>query len=126
MKAELKFYSDMLTSFLVLWILLFLVSCGKIRTDNKVAISGETYSYVIVKFQFLDEIKELCTDIYPEYDVPNERRRKKLISQCTLDKMSILNLDALDQFDKGICPSPSSIEEFNICEVINGSKGLQL
>lgn len=124
MKAELKFYRDILLSSLILWLLLFFVSCGKIRTDNEITIDGETYSYIIVKFQFLDEIKELCTDTYPEYENNDELLRKKLIAQCTLDKMSILNLDALNEFNDGICPSPSNVQEFDICEVINGSKVL--
>ena len=108
-----------------LYILLFTLlisSCGKVRTENKVAISGETYSYVIVKFEFLDQIKALCTDIYPEYEFTEPKARTKLISQCTLDKMSILNLDALKEFDNEVCPEPITVEEINICEVLKGSK----
>jgi hypothetical protein len=107
----------------IILILLILVSCGKIKTDNEVkaGISGETYSYIVLKFGFLDQIKALCVDIYPDYEYLDEKERTKLISQCTLDKMSILNLDALNKFNDNICTEPKTAKEAEICTVINGS-----
>ena len=101
--------------------LILLVSCGKIRTENKVELEGQSYSYVIVKFEFVEQIKQLCDESTPVEGIePSERTR--VVAQCTLDKINILNLDALNEFDSDVCPEPETVEEFNICEVLQGVK----
>ena len=108
--------------------LLICSSCGKFKVDakvkdssHKVKVDAETYSYVIVRLDFIKEIKELCTDIYPEYENPEKDVRNKLISQCTLDKMSIVDFKAISEFKDGICDAPETEQEIEICKILTNN-----
>ena len=106
---------------IIIFVLLSLVSCGKIRVDGKHKIDAETYSYVIIRLDFIKQIQELCTDLYPAYEIPKEHTRKKLISECTLDKMTIFDMSAFKEFNDTVCKAPLTIEELRICDVFKSN-----
>lgn len=110
----------------IVLITLLITSCGestiKIKEPKKpikASISGEVYNYVIIKMEFITDIKQLCNDLYLPSDFASEDLYNQQISECTFDKLSIINLDALNDFNNNICDDPQTQEEIAICEALN-------
>lgn len=103
--------------------LMLIASCGKLKlsdSKHKIKVDAETYSYIVIRLDFIKEIKALCTELYPEYETPEEAKRIKLISQCTLEKMSIIDLKAITDFSNGVCDAPVTVQDIEICKVLSG------
>ena len=107
-------------------ITLFFISCGettvKIKEPKKpikASISGEVYNYIIIKMEFITDIKQLCTDLYLPSDFASEELYNQQVSECTFDKLSIINLDALNDFNTNICDNPQTQDEIAICDALN-------
>lgn len=107
---------------ITLTILMLLASCGKIKLSDsahKVNVKAETTSYIIVRLEFIKDIKEMCRDIYPEYEYENAQERKKLVSQCTLDKMTLIDLGAISDYNAEVCSDPKTQQEIDICKLLD-------
>lgn len=104
-----------------LFLLLLLVSCGKIKiadSKHKVTVSADTRSYVSLRLEFIQELKDLCTDLLPAYENPNKILRKKLISQCTFDKMTLIDFKKFTEFNNEVCKNPVTVQEIDVCKVL--------
>ena len=114
-------------------LLLIIASCGgthkvEFEPPKEDIISGETYSYIIVRVEYISDIKEQCTNLYPEYefDMSNQQQvqeRDKLIAECFFDNMPDINIGDLQNFNDEVCSKPieeQTEDEQQICEALNG------
>lgn len=115
--------------------LLFTVGCGfDIRTNDSkqdIKVGGESYSYVVVRLEYIKEIQELCKESNLREDFTSDELHKKAIADCTLENMKLINIDpnAMEAFNKQYCegtPDPAnySPEDYEkiiaACRVLNG------
>lgn len=112
-----------ITSFLAIVVLaLFLVSCGdstiKLEEPDN-AIEGETYSYVIIRAEFISEMRTLCEQSLATQSFETQELRNKEIADCTFDKLSFINIDAINSFNNQVCENPATQEEIDICNALN-------
>lgn len=73
-----------------------LLGCGDIKVKTKdsnhtATVSGTSYSYVVIKLEPIEQIKQLCRDKYNQITDPNEFNRT--VADCTFQNLSILNID---------------------------------
>lgn len=116
---------------LLLALMVILTSCGKLELEVKAPeedlISGESYNYVIVRVEYIQEIKEQCTNQYPMYDFNMEdsnevQYRNKLISDCFFDNLPEIDFNAINEFNNTICQKPvkqQTPDEQQACGAIN-------
>lgn len=115
--------------FLLFTAFLALSSCGvngnqKLETnDSKQTIeqTGTSYTYVVVRLEFIEQIRQICLDAHPLEDYPTEAEQKKAVAQCTIDNMSILNINLaqVDDFSKKYCQPDSDLSSYNPQQVAN-------
>lgn len=117
----------------LLTLLFLLISCGQQNhaieidpieiDDSEHTIDGEAYQYVVVQFDFIQEIKQLCEDLYPEY----EENRAQKVAQCTFDNLSILDTGLVSEFNNEFCNNQESYDQLTpeeqlqvdqLCEVL--------
>lgn len=104
---------------------LLLISCGsgtqtlQIEAPEDDIISGESYNYVIIRMEFITDIRKLCEDLYIESEFDNLHVYRQTVAECTFDKLSILNLDAINNFNDQVCENPQTPEEIEICDALN-------
>lgn len=108
----------------LLIILFLLTSCGdsKVKVQDskhKGKISGETYSYVILQLEFIQQIKQLCQELNVLSDFNTVTDYNKAVAECTFENLSVLDLNALEQFNMEICDNPQTPEEIQICEALD-------
>lgn len=105
-----------------LFLLMFLLSCGKseiqIKAPEEDVISGETYSYVILQLEFIQQIKTLCEELYLPEDFDNIKLYKQKVAECTFDNLSALDLGAIEDFTNAICGNPQTQEEIDTCTAL--------
>ena len=107
---------------LILLLPLLLASCGfngnqKLETnDSKQQIeqTGTSYTYVVVRLEFIEQIRLLCLDANPLEDFTSESQQKKAIAQCTIDNMAILNINLaqVDDFTGQYCQDDADLSQY--------------
>lgn len=112
--------------------LLFLISCGnsevQLKAPEEDILSGETYSYIILRVEYITEIRQQCENLYPAYEYDMNRpeypdNRKQDIATCFFDNMIDINVGELEQFNQEVCSKPieeQTAEEIQACTAING------
>jgi len=72
-------------------------SCG-INGEQKATItqSGSSYTYVVVRLEYLQEIKDLCTEANPVSKFADVELQHSAIAQCTLENMKLFNISVDD------------------------------
>lgn len=106
-------------------------SCGKsevlIKAPEEDLISGETYNYVIIRVEYITDIKEQCTNQYPEYDFNMQssyevQYRNKLISDCFFENLPEIDFNAINEFNNTVCQKPveqQTPDEQQVCQAIS-------
>lgn len=89
-------------------IALALTGCGSFdvnvpNSTQNVVQSGSSYAYIVVRLEFINEIKQLCQDL--NNNVPDSNERARLVADCTFERMSLLNFDfgALTDVQNDLC-----------------------
>lgn len=95
---------------------LTLISCGQSDinlkdSEHKVITSGETLNKMVLELPFINQVHELCKDLYLRSDYATKKLYKQAVAQCTFDNISILNIGGLnsDNFTDAInelCKEP--------------------
>jgi hypothetical protein len=76
------------------------VKSDPIKTETaQIVQSGESYTYIVIKLDFIEQIKQLCLDSNPQTDSTVETEYKKLIADCTLQHMNIFNISPVQTMD---------------------------
>ena len=91
-----------------LLILLLLFSCGKQKIEAEVndsnhTITGTTTSELIIKFEPLLTINQLCKDLYLPGDFDSEILYNQKVAECTFEKLSIIDFGTLTDFNNNLC-----------------------
>lgn len=124
--------------YLILLLLLFTASCGfngkqKVETNDskqEVIISGESYNYVVVRLEFIKEMKELCAESLLSSNYESEELYDKAVADCTFEHLSVLNTSALTSFTTDYCNlgdntsqlTPEQLANIEAaCQVLNSS-----
>jgi hypothetical protein len=102
-----------------LLILLFIISCGEQKhsllvDDSTHTLDGEAkaYQYVIVQFDFITDIRDLCTDLYAIEDIP-EIEKKAKVAECTFDYLSVLDTGLITEFTDDYCNDQELYDSLN-------------
>ena len=106
---------------LIVLMLLTIVSCGKSTIeveDSEQTISGETYSYVILQLEFIQQIKTLCEELNLLSDFNSFELYKQEVAVCTFDNLAVLDLGAIEEFSNTICDSPQTQQEIDTCAAL--------
>lgn len=106
-------------------LLFIFISCGKselavVGDKDKPVVSGEAYQYVIIRLEFIKDIREICEARYLSYEYPTYQLYEQEVAKCTLDNLSVLNLANLQQFANDVCSDPKTQEEIDACNALNG------
>ena len=80
---------------------------------------GESYVYIAIRLEFIEEIRQLCED--SNYQIVNVQERRKAIADCTFERMSLLNIDfgSLVDVQNQLCSqnpatlTPDQLQVFN-------------
>lgn len=77
-----------------------LCNCG-INGEQKATItqSGSSYTYVVVRLEYLQQIKDLCTEANPAVNFTSEELRRAAVSTCTLENMKLFEISVADVMD---------------------------
>lgn len=96
-----------------IFLLLLLNSCGfngtqKLETNDSTQIvrqDGTSFTYVIIRMEFLQQINQFCIDANPIDDFISESLQKKAIANCTLEHMNLLNISVpqVNDFNNNYC-----------------------
>ena len=102
-----------------------LIACeAKVKTetqDQKLVSSGESYNYIVVRIEFLDQINQLCKDSILASEYEDELLLKKAIADCTFDNLSLLNIDPqlATSFNNDYCKEDADLSQFGPNEILN-------
>lgn len=79
--------------------------------DVNVNVEGETFAYVILRLEFISEIKELCELANPIENFESEALRGQAVAECTINNLNVLNISIanLDDFASSLCPKDADL-----------------
>jgi hypothetical protein len=99
-------------------------------STHRVVQEGEGFIYVIIRLEFIDQIRELCEDLNPIEDYESEANQKKAVAECALNGFTLfnLNLDLIGEFLDDKCDdlntegmTPEEIEQAEeLCKLFGG------
>jgi len=83
-------------------------------------------NYILVRFEFITDIKQLCKDLNPLYEFNDKVERNKVVAQCTFDNLSVLDAGLIGDFTNEFCndtnnPDLTSEEQLQIeqlCDIL--------
>lgn len=94
-------------------LLLLTASCG-INGTQKVEQDGNSFTYIVVRLEYLEQIKALCQDANPIEGFETETLHKKAIAECTIENMNVFNIDLgeVDSFTNEYCIEGADLSSF--------------
>lgn len=82
-----------------------LAGCQVDVTDSahKVQQEGTSYTYVVVRLEFIEQVRQLCVAKFNE--LPGGPERDREIANCTLENLQLLNVNfgQLEDFSQQYC-----------------------
>lgn len=111
---------------------LTVVACGPqnhaieidpIEIDDSIhTVEGEAYTYVVVRFEFITNIENLCSNLHPSREYTDQIERDRVVAQCVFDNLSILNIDTLGEFTNEFCEKDDNYNKLTTEEKIKVDK----
>jgi hypothetical protein len=98
------------------------VKSDPIKTEDAHIIqSGESYTYIVIKLDFIEQIKQLCLDSNPQPEGLPDRAYNQLVAKCVLEHMNLFNISAPKTLDfmGQYCSPTSDLSSFNPQELLN-------
>lgn len=68
-------------------------------SKHELVQSGSTFSYVVVRLEFISELKQICVDANPLSKFPSEEEQKRVIAECTIERLSLIDINPEDIAD---------------------------
>lgn len=85
-----------------------LLGCGDIKvktqdSNHTATLSGAAYTYVIVRLEFIEQIKQLCQAKHNT--IVDYAEFERAVADCTFQNLSILNIDvgAIQDVQSNLC-----------------------
>ena len=106
-----------------------LVSCGgtehtvSVEPPESDIVSGETYNYVIIRLEFLQDLERLCRSAILESDFDSAQLYEQAVSQCVFDNLSVVDVANFQEFEDTVCSldlEELTQEELEACELLGG------
>lgn len=114
---------------LMILLSLGLNGCGingeqKVTTNDskqEVTQSGESYTYVVVRLEFIEQINKVCTDANPIELFETETLQRKAIADCTLKNMQVLNinLNQVSTFTNDYCAPGADLSSLSPQQILD-------
>ena len=91
-----------------LLLLVLLFSCGKQKIETTVedsnhTIGGVTTHEIIIKFEPLLTINQLCKDLFIPSEFDSEILYNQKVAECTFEKLSVIDFGTLADFNNTLC-----------------------
>lgn len=88
--------------------------CG-FNGNQKVTQDGQSYIYLVVKLDFIEQVRQLCQDSLLKTDYSTEELWKQAISQCTFKNLSFAGISTsqANNFSTQYCQANSNLSSFS-------------
>lgn len=105
-------------------LVVYLSGCSK----HDVKQSGESYTYVVVRLEYLSEIRQLCIDANPASGFTNEETMIATRARCVLANMNPFNIstEITDEFSNEFCKEDADLSHLSDEERANVVKACQI
>ena len=97
---------------LLVFLPLLLAACDiNVRTDDtqaKVIVEGESYSYIVVRLEFISQLIDLCNNLVLDSDFETIELADQARAKCVFDNLGLVNIP-FNQFQQdftGLCQNP--------------------
>lgn len=99
-------------------ILLLFTSCGW-NGRQHIVQDGESYTYVVLRLEFLEDVRQLCLDANIRSDYTTEELYNQAVARCTLDNLNIFNIDlgATSAFADQYCNVNADLSTVNPADI---------
>jgi hypothetical protein len=112
---------------IVLVVMVYLMAgCGSVFKTNdstqSVVQSGSSFSYVVVRLEFIQQIQQLCADSLLQTNYATFTLYKQAVASCTFDKLSSLgsiNTGAITSFQQQYCQPNSDLSALTPQQVLD-------
>lgn len=94
--------------------LLILSGCG-FNGNQRVTQGGESYTYVVLRLEFIQQVRELCEQRTLRSDFESDELYEQEVASCTIDNLALLNIniDALGEFQDSLCREDADLSSFS-------------
>lgn len=105
--------------------LIFLTGCNSVfRTNDStqsVVQSGASYSYVVVRLEFIQQVQQLCADSLLQSSYASVPLYNQAVADCTFAKLASLNVNtgAVSSFTNQYCQPTSDLSTLTPQQVLN-------
>jgi len=105
-------------------ILLSILGCGKVETNDSrqdVVQSGESFTYIVVRLEFIEQMKQLCKESLLEENYTSVQLYNQAIAQCTFEKLTVLSVNPTEitTFINQYCQPSSDVSGLTPEELAN-------
>lgn len=109
------------------YLLLFLLlTACEIKTKSEpiqstVTQAGESYTYVVLRVEFIQQIKDLCTESHVREVGMTDQAYKKIVADCTLNNLNLFHISMPQTVDfiSKYCSPDSDLSGLSPEELIN-------
>lgn len=101
---------------------LLLTSCGfngtqKLQTNDSkqnIVQSGKSYTYVVFRVEFIEQIKKLCQDSFRRSNFVSDEDYNKEVADCTFKNLSLININpsTAKNFVNDYCKEDADLSNF--------------
>jgi hypothetical protein len=98
-----------------------LMGCGGVNGTQHITQDGESFTYVIIRLEFIEQIRQMCQDSILLTDYPTEILWKQEVAKCTFKNLSLVNINPTqgNDFVAKYCQPGSDLSGYSPTEVIN-------
>lgn len=110
-------------------LLILLTGCGLNGTQKfevtdstqRVTQDGTSFTYVIVRPEYIKQIQEICENANPMSDFISKEDHDKAVAQCTIENMKLLNINLgqVDSFKNKYCVPGADLSGFTPQQVLD-------
>ena len=95
-----------------------ILGCG---SSNSFTQKGSSTTFISLRFEFLDQLKDLCSASYIQSNYPSKELYNKDVSSCVFSHLNSVGVTAptVKSFQDEHCTDPIAPEFVSACEIIN-------
>lgn len=102
---------------------ILLSGCGIRTNDSKQEViqSGESFTYIVVRLEFIEQMKQLCKESLLEENYANITLYNQAVAQCTFEKLTVLDINPTEitSFINRYCQPGSDVSTLTPEELLN-------
>jgi hypothetical protein len=92
-----------------------------VQSTSTVTQTGESYTYVVLRVEFIQQIKDLCTESHIRAPGTSDQDYKKIVADCTLNNLNLFHISMPQTVDfiSKYCSPDSDLSGLSPEELIN-------